>query len=56
MLVVSYIAANLIYDNGQRLSVVQNMEINEYLRRQKVAGNTIIEVLKQQRGITKSQR
>ena len=49
-LVIAYLAANLIYDNGQRPGVVQYMEIDEYLKRQCIDGQEIIQILKHKTG------
>ena len=52
-LVFAYIAANLIYDNGQRPSIVQYMDASEYLERTIVDGHKIIQVVKHKTGINK---
>jgi len=45
-LVLGYLAAQLIYTNAQRSGVVQYMTINEYMKRQQLHDNTIIQVHK----------
>ncbi|XP_065919567.1 uncharacterized protein [Dysidea avara] len=50
-LVIGYLAANLIYDNGQRPGVIQYMEINEYLERRSIDGHEITLVCKHKTGI-----
>ena len=52
-LIISYLAAIVIYENGQRPSVVQYMETSEYLARTKVQGNEIIQVAKHKTGLSK---
>jgi len=52
-LIIAYIAANLIYDNGQRPAVVQNMTISEYKKRLLINDTEIIQVAKHKSSVHK---
>ena len=52
-LIISYLAAIMIYENGQRPSVVQYMDTSEYLARTKLKGHEIIQVAKHKTGLSK---
>lgn len=45
MLIISYLAAAIIYSNAQRPGIVQNMMISEYEDRQALDGKILIRVL-----------